>query len=182
MDWTFLLLDAVPLLVFVIVDSLSNMRRAIGWALAVAGLELVYELYVFGELDEFSILSILLILVFGGLSLKFDTPLFFKFKPVVLSVATALTLLATCALGKPLLVMAMDRYGDLFPEQFRQVAHLPRMQLILARASLYLGFGFLVHAGAVAWAALRLNNWWWFATRSGGAYLMMFIAVWLAAR
>lgn len=182
MDWSVLLMDFVPLLVFVVVDSLSNLRRAVVWALAVAGLELIWEFSTFGEIDEFSILSTLLIIVFGGLSLKFDNALFIKFKPVILSLFTALALLITYLMGKPMLVTAMDRYGPLLPAQFQQLAHLPHMQQILARASLYLGFGFLLHAGVVAWAALRLGSWGWLLTRSAGAYLMMFVAIWLAAR
>jgi hypothetical protein len=152
-DWKILLMDFVPLLVFVVVDSLSNMRRAVVWALAVAGLELIWEFCTFGEIDEFSILSTLLIIVFGGLALKFDNALFIKFKPVVLSLFTALALLITYLMGKPMLVTAMDRYGPLLPAQFQQLAHQPRMQQILARASLYLGFGFLLHAGQLGLSA-----------------------------
>jgi hypothetical protein len=181
-NWSLLLMDFGPLLVFVIVDSLSNTRRAVVCALGVAGLELIWEYATFGELDEFSLASTLLILVFGGLALRFDNPLFIKFKPVVLSLFTALALLITWALGKPLLVTAMDRYGQALPAQFQHLAHQPRMQEILTRATLYLGFGFLLHGGAVAWAALRLGNWGWLLTRSAGAYLMMFLAMWLAAR
>ena len=182
MDWSILLMDFVPLLVFVVVDSLSNMRRAVVWALAVAGVELIWEFYTFGEIDEFSILSTLLILIFGGLALKYNNALFIKFKPVILSLFTALALLITWGLGKSLLVTAMDRYGPLLPAQFQPLVHLPRMQQILTRASLYLGFGFLLHAALVAWAALRLGSWGWLLTRSAGAYLMMFLAIWLAAR
>ena len=182
MDWRFLLLDLVPLLVFVVVDSLSNMKYAIIGALLAAVLELGYSLYLFGEVDEFSMVSVLLILVFGGLSLRFDNPLFFKFKPVILSAVMALTLLVTYSLGRPLLLMAADRYGEMFPEQMRWVLVHPYARQILERASLYLGFGFLVHAGAVAWAALRLSNWWWFATRSVGSYVMVTIVVVLASR
>jgi len=181
MDWSMLLLDVVPLLVFVVVDSLSNMRYAVLGALIAAGLELTYSFYRFGGIDEFSVVSVGLILVFGGLSLKFDNPLYFKFKPVILSSLTALTFLITYALSKPLLLLTLDRYGDLIPESMRPLLDHPRTRLIFARASLYLGFGFLIHAGAVAWVALRLNNWWWLLTRTGGAYLMLFIVVLLAA-
>lgn len=175
-------MDFVPLLVFVVVDSLSNTRRAVVWALVVAGLELVWEYATFGELDEFSLVSTLLIAVFGGLALRYNNALFIKFKPVILSLFTALALLITWGLGKPLLVTAMDRYGQALPAQVQQLAHQPRMQQILARATLYLGLGFLLHGGVVAWAALRLGNWGWLITRSAGAYLMMFLAIWLAAR
>lgn len=182
MSWSLLLMDFVPLLVFVVVDSLSNTRRAVVWALAVAGLELVWEYAYFGEIDEFSVGSALLIVAFGGLALRYNNALFIKFKPVVLSLFTALALLITWGLGKPLLVTAMDRYSQALPAQMQQLAHQPRMQQILTTASLYLGVGFLLHAGVVAWAALRLGNWGWLLTRSGGAYLMMFVAMWLASR
>ncbi len=175
-------MDFVPLLVFVIVDAFGNTRRAVVWALAVAGLELVWEYAVFGELDEFSLGSTLLIAIFGGLALRYNNALFIKFKPVVLSVFTALALLITWGLGKPLLVTAMDRYGQLLPAQMQQLAHQPRMQQILTTATLYLGVGFLLHGALVVWAALRLGNWGWLLTRSGGAYLMMFVAMWLATR
>jgi len=181
MNWSLLLLDLVPLLVFVVVDSLSNTRRAVVWALGVAGLELVWEYAYFGEIDEFSIASTLLILIFGGLALRYNNALFIKCKPVVLSAFTALALLITWGLGKPLLVTAMTRYGPALPAQVQQLAQQPRMQQLLARATLYLGVGFLLHGALVAWAALRLGNWGWLLTRSLGAYLMIFLALWLAS-
>lgn len=181
LDWSILLLDAVPLLIFVIVDSLSNMRYAIVGALVAAALELGYSLYRFGAIDEFSIASVGLILIFGGLSIKFDNPLYFKFKPVVLSSITALVFLVAYALSKPLLLLAADRYREIFPEQMQAILGQPRIRQIFARASLYMGFGCIVHAAAVAWAALRLSNWWWLVTRTGGAYLIVFLVVFLAA-
>ena len=157
------------------------MKYAIIGALIAAGVELIYSLYRFGGIDEFSVVSVALILLFGGLSLKFDNPLFFKFKPVLFSAISALVFLVTYALSKPLLLITLERFGDGFPEQVRAALDRPQVQLILERASLYLGFGFLLHAGAVAWVALRLNNWWWLITRSVGAYVMIFIVVFLAA-
>ena len=182
MDWTFFLLDILPLLAFVVVDSLSNLKTALIAALAVAGLEVAYDVWSFGRIDEFTVISVLLVAVFGGLSLRFDNRLYFKFKPVVLSVVTAAALLVTCLLDRPLLVMAMDRYGPTLPESMRLTLQQPQVRAILERASLYLGFGFLLHAGAVAWAALRLGNWGWFAVRSVGAYAMMLVVMLLAMR
>jgi intracellular septation protein A len=179
-DWSILLLGAFPLVVFVVVDSFSNMRYAIIGALCAAALELGYGLYRFGEIDEFSTLSVGLILLFGGLSIKFDNPLYFKFKPVILSSVFAATFLITYALSKPLLLMAMDRYADVLPAQMQAVLTQPQIRQVFERASLYLGFGFIVHAGAVAWVALHRSNWWWLLTRTVGAYLMLFIVALLA--
>jgi len=182
LDWTILLLDVVPLLVFVVIDSLSNMRYAVIGALIAAGLELAYSLYRFGRIDEFALISAALILLFGGLSLKFDNPLYFKFKPVILSGLSALIFLVTYALSRPLLLLALDRYGDALPSQMQILLDQPGTRRIFARASLYLAFGFAAHAAAVAWAALRLNNWGWLITRTGGAYLMFLIVALLAVR
>lgn len=182
LDWSILLLGAVPLLVFVVVDSLSNMRYAIAGALVAAALELAYSLYRFGAVDEFTIASVSLILIFGGLAIKFDNPLYFKFKPVVLSGILALVFLVTYALSKPLLVLIADRYRELFPEQMQALLDQPRIRQIFGRASLYMGFGCIAHAAAVAWAALHLGNWGWLVTRTGGAYLIIFLVALLATR
>ena len=180
MDWSILLLDALPLLVFVIVDSFSTMRRAVLGALAAAALEIGYSLYAFGEVDEFSLVSVSLILVFGGLSLKLGNPIYFKFKPVVFGLLLAGTFFVTYALGNPLLVMAVERYAHTLPESVQRMLYLPEVQIVFERASLYMGFGLVVHAAAVAWAALRLGNWWWLATRSVGFYAMMVLVVLLS--
>jgi len=182
LDWSILLLDAIPLVVFVVVDSFSNMRYAIIGALCAAALELCYSLYRFGEIDEFTLLSVCLILLFGGLSIKFDNPLYFKFKPVILSSVSAATFLITYALSKPLLLMGIDRYADALPAQMQELLTQPHIRRVFERASLYLGFGFIAHAGAVAWVALHKSNWWWLLTRTVGAYLMLFLVALLAAR
>ena len=47
--------------------------------------------------------------LFGGLALKYDNPVYFKFKPAVLSAVSAVVLLATWWLDSPLLVGALER-------------------------------------------------------------------------
>jgi intracellular septation protein A len=177
MDWSIFLLGALPLLVFVIVDSFSTMRHAVIGALAAAALEIGYSLYAFGEIDEFSIVSVALIMLFGGLSLKLGDPIYFKFKPVVLALVLAGTFFVTYALGNPLLVMAVERYGKTLPESAQRMLSLPEVQIVFERASLFMGFGLIAHAGVVVWAALRLGNWWWLAARSVGFYAMMVLVV-----
>jgi len=118
-------------------------------------------------------------LIWSRLNFPFDNPLYFKFKPVILSSVSAAIFLITYALSKPLL-MAMDRYADILPAQMQATAAQPHIRQIFERASLYLGFGFIAHAGAVAWVALYRSNWWWLLTRTIGAYLMLFIVSLLA--
>ena len=181
MEWTFLLLDAVPLLAFVLIDSVSNTRYALIGALALAGLELVFAYFMLGEIDRLSLFSAGLILVFGGLALKFNNALFFKFKPVVLNGIMALLFFGTYAMGQPILLWAMERYGNLLPPLMQKALLQPKTQLMLQRSSFLMGFGFLAHGAAVAWAALRLGNWGWFATRTFGGYGMMIIITLISA-
>ncbi|MFC1526700.1 septation protein IspZ [Candidatus Latescibacterota bacterium] len=176
-NW-FLLLDLIPLLVFVILDSLGRLRWAIAGAALAAALEVGYSLLVFGEVDEFSYVSLGLIALFGGLSVKFDNAVYFKFKPVVLNLAMAGVFIVAYAMGRPLLLMGIERYGETLPAVLQQRLTHPAVRGILERASLNVGFGLIAQAALVGWAAMRLSTWWWFATRSAGFYLMMFAVVW----
>ena len=101
-------------------------------AVAAAGMEIGYSLYAFGEIDAFSYVATALILLFGGLSFKFNNPVYFKFRPVAIGIALAITCLVSYAMGKPLLVIAVERYS----------------QAIAASGALYTGrpaAGFAVH-------------------------------------
>jgi intracellular septation protein len=182
MDWTILLLDFIPLLVFVVLDSLGKVRYALLGAVLAAALELGYSFYALGRLDEFSLLIAAFVLVFAALSYKFNNPLFFKFKPVSLSALSALVFLATAAFSRPFLLTALDHYAALLPESVRPLLDQPRFRQMVARFNLYLGFASLLHAGLTAWAALRLSRWWWLAISSLGLYLAAFLAALLAIR
>jgi intracellular septation protein len=176
-NW-FLLLDLIPLLVFVILDSLGRLRWAILGAVLAAALEIGYSLLVFGQVDEFSYVSLGLIALFGGLSIYFDSSVYFKFKPVVLNLAMAAVFIVTYALDHPLLLSGVERYGDTLPAALQAQLDQPAVRAVLERASLNVGFGLIVQAALVGWAALRLSTWWWFATRSAGFYVMMVGVVW----
>ena len=175
-NW-FLLIDLIPLLIFVIIDSLGRLRWAIFGAALAAVLEVAYSLWAFGEIDEFSYVSLGLIALFGGLSVKFDNAAYFKFKPVILNLAMAAVLIVTYAVGHPLLLLSVERYGHTLPAALQQQLGHPAVRAILERASLNLGFGLIAQAALVGWAALRLSTWWWFATRSAGFYLMMLVVM-----
>ena len=177
MDWTIFLLDLAPLLVFVVIDSFSNTRYAAVGAVAAAGLEIGYSLYAFGEIDAFSYVATALILLFGGLSFKFDNPVYFKFKPVAIGLVLATFCLVSYAMGKPVLVIAVERYSQAIPPQFLPQLRDPYVLAVLHRVSFYMGFGLIAQAALVGWAALRLSSWWWLVIRSVGFYLMLTVVV-----
>ncbi len=182
MHWSFLLLDLIPLFVFVVLESMmANMRYALLGAVGSIVFLVGFDLYLFGEIDEFTILSSGLVILFGLLALRFDNAAYFKMKPAVVNLILAGVFLTTHLQGSPLLLTALDRYGETLPPQFQQVLSQPQVRPMLERTSLYLGFGLILQAAAVTWAALKLGSWWWFAIRSAGFYMMVFLVA-LAAK
>ena len=177
MGWTVLLLDFVPLLVFVTIDSFSSARYAVVGAIGAAALAIGYRLYRFGQMDEFSYATVTLILLFGALSFKSNNPVYFKFKPVIINLLMAAAFLGTYAMGKPLLSVLLERYSQAIPSQVLTQLHDPLVQAALQWASLFVGFGLMAQAALVAWAALHLSNWWWLAIRTVGFYVMMTLVV-----
>ncbi|MEE3260096.1 MAG: septation protein IspZ [Candidatus Latescibacterota bacterium] len=175
-----LLLSFVPLLVFVVLDSLSNVRYAVLGAVLAAALELGFSYWGLGEIDSFSILFAALVLVFAGLSYKFNNPVFFKFKPVVGGAVFGAVFLVTSALAEPLMLTVIDRYIDLVPPHQQHKLQNPAVRLVFTRLNFYMGFACLLHAAATAWAALRLNRWWWFAISGPGFFVVVFFTQLLA--
>ena len=177
-----MLLDLLPLLVFVVLESMmANLRYALVGAACSIVLLLGFDLFLFGEIDEFTILSSGLVIVFGVLAVRFDNAAYFKIKPAVVNLILAGVFLTTHLQGSPLVLTALDRYGETFPPQVQQILSRPEVRPMLERMSLYLGFGLVAQAAAVTWAALKLGSWWWFAIRSAGFYTMIFLVA-LAAK
>lgn len=174
------LFGVLPLLVFVVVDSFAGLKTGVLSAIAFALAEAAYTYYVYRELDGLTIGSLVLVLVFGLFAIKADSPLIFKIQPVVLGLGFGLTLLIMQAMGKPLMVLMAQKYQYLFPAELRERINQPFVLAMFAALSHILGWGFLIHAGLVGYAAFYMSNWWWLAIRGIGLYVMMGICVVLA--
>ena len=74
MDWSILLIDLVPVLIFVVFDSLGKLKYALIGAVLAAALELFYSYFLLGGIDEFSLIYVSLFLLFGGLPTNSTTP------------------------------------------------------------------------------------------------------------
>ncbi len=175
MEWSLFLLDFVPLLVFVVLDSLGNVRYAVIGAVLAAAVELGYSYWALGGIDLFSVAFAAFILLFAGLSYKFNNPLFFKFKPVAIGALSGIVFLVTSVFFAPLLLTMLDRYIDLIPVEQQHKLQRPAVRLILTDFNLYLGFAFLLHAGATGWAAVHLSRWGWFAVSGPGLYAVILL-------
>ncbi len=180
MSWSTLLFGILPLIIFVLIDSFAGVKAGVMGAVFFALLEMVYTLVVYGKIDEITLGTFLLVVVFGVLSYRTDNPIFFKLQPVVFGVIVGVVLLVMQALDKPLLVMLMEKYQYMFPEEARARMLDPFVVKQMARVSGILGWGFLLHAGIVGYAAFYMSSGWWLFIRGIGFYGMVFICGLLA--
>lgn len=180
MNSSMLLFGILPLIVFVIVDSFAGLRAGVIAGVIFAIAEAAYTVVVYKTIDELTIASTVLVLVFGALSYKSKKDIYFKLQPVVLGVLLGLAFLVMQLMGKPLMVMMMQKYQFIFPEDMRAILLSPELMVMMAHLSGILGFGFLIHAALVGYSAFKMNKWWWLIIRGVGFYVMLFACAILA--
>ena len=173
MSSTVLLFGLLPLLAFVIIDSFAGVRAGVIAGVLFAVGEMVYSFSFYGHIDELTIGETALILFFGFLSYKSQKEIYFKLQPVFLGTTFGLILLVMQLLKKPLLVIVLEKYQYMIPEDIRSMMMNEEYLKMLASLSGVLGWGFLVHAALVCYAAFRMSKWWWLLIRGIGLYIMM---------
>jgi intracellular septation protein len=177
MNASTLLFGILPLLAFVVIDCFAGLRSGVIAAVIFAVAEAAYTLWEFGTIDIISIGTLALVLVFGLTSYKLNNAIYIKLQPVFLGVLFGLALLVAQFLGKPLLVTMMDKYQAMLPEDMRSHLANPAVRITMAKLSGILGYGFIMHASLVAYAAFRMSTWWWLFMRGVGVYVMMALCV-----
>lgn len=180
MNISYILFGLLPLVAFVVIDNFMGLRAGLFAAIVLALAEAAYTIYEFGALDSLSIASLILVLLFGLLSLRNNNSLYMKLQPVLLGLCFSCVIITYQIIGKPILILFFEKYGSLIPAALQSQLQNPHMHEMLGRVSLYLGLGFLLHSVLVAYAALRLSNWWWLLIRGIGLYVMMALCVVIA--
>lgn len=176
MQWQLLLFSMLPILAFAVVESFGNRRNAVMAAVVVAAVECVYNSVQLGFVEAFSLLSLVLFLVLGGLSLRRDRIVIFKFQPVAMGIvwAAAFWIHDSFFLSdKALLPLILDKYvgvNEVIPPYQR--GYFAIYAQTMAKS---LPFLLVLHAGLTAYAALRLSTWWWFQVRVFGFYLLVVV-------
>ncbi len=181
MNMSILLMGLVPLLVFVIVDSFAGVKAGVVWAIVFAIAEATLSFFWFGEVDAVTGFSIILVIGMGMATYSTNSPKFFKFQPVVLGVILSSVLLVSYWIGRPIIYVMLIKYQTKLPVEMQQAISNPILLEVLKLGTHYLGYTLLIHAMLVAYAAIKLSNWWWIIIRGVGFYVAMFIAIQLAA-
>lgn len=184
MDASTFFTGILPIIVFVILDSITSKKTAIISAVGLAFAELLFTLIKYHTIDELTVLSVLLAVVFGWLSIKKNNDLYFKLQPAVLGFFFAMSFFFFYyVLHKPLFNFMIDKYLDnniepLLHGRIRKEDFMEIMRVM----SRDLGWWILGHACLTAYAAIRLSKWWWFVIRVPFFYILLFIAMWVEMR
>lgn len=176
-----ILFGILPLLAFVIVDSFSTMKTALIVTSILAIIEGVFSIYLFGELDWVTGLSVFLVLILAFLSYQKKSSTMIKFQPVVLGGVLGLIFLVSYWIGKPIFYLMLVKYKDQLPDAIRFQVMNPPMLDLFKYTTHYAGYALIIHAGMMAYAALKWNKWIWITIRIVGFYLLLFLAVFAAS-
>lgn len=96
-------IDYGPLLVFLAAYFLADLYVATGAIVVATVAALALSLIYTRKLPTLPLVTGLLVVVFGGLTLWLDDPMFIKMKPTIVQVLMASVLLGGLAVGRPLL-------------------------------------------------------------------------------
>ncbi len=141
----------VPLLVFIIADEMFDLITSLAIAL---GVSLLYGLMVYireRRVDKFVLLDAALILVLGGVSLVFNSPVFILIKPAVVEAVFVVMIGVTVFTNNPLLIQMSQRY--------MKGVELGDQQMYMMRRMLHGMFWLLLaHVGMIVAAALYVGK------------------------
>ncbi len=115
-----LLIELGPLLVFFAVYAKFGIRPATAVLMGATLVSLVASRLVLGKISPMPIVTAVLVLVFGSLTLWLDDPRFIKMKPTAVYLLFAAALTFGMATGRPLLKYMLGEAFQLTPEGWRQ--------------------------------------------------------------
>lgn len=170
MSTTSWLIGILPLLAFAIMDSFFGLKAGLLAALLLALVECIWTWISFGELDQVSVISLILIVAMGVLAWKKNSSLLFKLQPSIISMFMAIWLITSWILDEALFVAMALKYAALLPIEVQFSLKNPQYLATLRLATLTTGVGLSLHSIATALAAMYLSNWWWIAVRGIGFY------------
>ena len=116
-----LALEIGPLVVFFIVNQRAGIFAATGLFMAAVIVSLAVSYVLTRHLPVMPMVSAVVVLVFGGLTLFLQDELFIKLKPTIVNSMFGAVLLGGLALGKPLLPLVLDSVFRLTPEGWRKL-------------------------------------------------------------
>jgi intracellular septation protein len=116
-----LALEIGPLVVFFIANQRAGIFAATGLFMVAVIASLAVSWVLTRHLPVMPMVSAVVVLVFGGLTLFLQDELFIKLKPTIVNTMFGAVLLGGLAFGRPLLPLVLDTVFRLTPEGWRKL-------------------------------------------------------------
>jgi len=116
-----LLLELGPLLLFFIANARWGIFAATGVFMVAVVAALIASYVLTRHLPIMTIVSAVIVIVFGGLTLVLQNDVFIKLKPTIIYVLFGAVLLGGLLAGRPLLAVVFDSVFDLTEEGWRKL-------------------------------------------------------------
>lgn len=161
----------LPLLVFIIVDSIcNNIRVSIVSAILFAAGQLSLYYLKTGKFDWFVLVDVALIAALGTISIVSKNEMFFKVKPAIIEGATVVFMMVMFFLPDSVL---LGYFGRMMPKDITlNPAAIDLMKTMLLWICAYI----LVHIGAILYTAFFCSRRMW-AIVSGPGFYLLFIPI-----
>ena len=117
-----LALEVGPLVVFFLANQRAGIYAATGLFMAAVLISLVVSYVLTRHLPVMPMVSAVVVLVFGGLTLWLHDDLFIKLKPTIVNSLFGAVLLGGLAFGRPLLPLVLDTVFQLTHEGWRKLS------------------------------------------------------------
>ena len=114
-------LELGPLILFFVANSRWGIFVATGVFMAAVLVALVASYKLLHRVPIMTVVSAVVVIVFGGLTLVLQNDVVIKIKPTIIYLLFSAVLLGGLALGKPLLALVFDSVFDLTAEGWRKL-------------------------------------------------------------
>jgi intracellular septation protein len=114
-------LELGPLILFFIANSRWGIFAATGVFMVAVVAALIAAYKLLHRVPIMTVVSAVVVVVFGGLTLLLQNDVFIKVKPTIIYLLFCAVLLGGLALRKPLLALVFDSVFDLTPEGWRKL-------------------------------------------------------------
>ena len=139
-----ILADFFPILLFFIAYQLYDIYVATAVAIVASSLQVVVEWLRSGRVERMHLITLGLLVVFGGLTLALRDPLFIKWKPTVVNWLFGLVFLGSQLIGERTMVERMMRHAVELPRRIWNRLNLAWGLFFIASGALnlYVAFNF----------------------------------------
>ena len=155
------LVTFAPLVIFVVVDFYSGLRRGVLAAVLTALSASALLWFLTDTIDYEALGAVVVTCVLGWISVRVNKPIFFKLQPVLTGCAVVFYGAYTHLFDRPFLVRAWPTIEKVMPAGQFGFLGGAEGQAFLATLSLYVIVWTFLHCLLVAWAAIKRSNLVW---------------------